>query len=98
MSTWTHHRARVASLSRDREPDDPELLEARRELQAARFGDRIHDEASKAVDATDDPDAWANRVAASLPPLTPAEAAAVGKLAAALDARRTGAPNAAATA
>jgi hypothetical protein len=27
-----HHRARVASLSRDRDPCDPELLDARRAL------------------------------------------------------------------
>ena len=37
MSTWTHERARVASLSRDRQPDDPELLEARRNMRAARL-------------------------------------------------------------
>ena len=37
----------------------------------------------------DDPAGWAERVAAALPPLTGVEAAAVGRLAAALDARRT---------
>jgi hypothetical protein len=36
MPQWTHHRARVAALSRDRAPDDPELLAARRDLAAAR--------------------------------------------------------------
>lgn len=35
MSTWTHYRAKVAALSRDRRPDDPELLEARCNLRAA---------------------------------------------------------------
>jgi len=29
-----HHRARVATLSRSRRPDDPELVEARRNLRA----------------------------------------------------------------
>lgn len=41
MSNWTHYRARVASLSRDRLPDDPELLAARRDLREARLGDAI---------------------------------------------------------
>lgn len=35
LSTWTHYRAKVASLSRDRRPDDPELIQARRDLRAA---------------------------------------------------------------
>ncbi len=29
---WTHHRARVAALSRDRAPDDPDLRAARAAL------------------------------------------------------------------
>ncbi len=32
----THHRARVAALSRDRAPDDPELVAARQALADAR--------------------------------------------------------------
>ena len=32
---WTHHRARVAALSRDRAPDDPDLQDARRDLRAS---------------------------------------------------------------
>lgn len=39
--TWTHHRARIASLSRSRTPDDPELLGARRDLRAVRLADHI---------------------------------------------------------
>ncbi len=39
--SWTHHRARVAALSRDRAPDDPELVDARRSLAAARLEDYI---------------------------------------------------------
>ena len=34
--TWTQERARVASLSRSRQPDDPALTNARRALRAAR--------------------------------------------------------------
>lgn len=32
--SWTRERARVASLSRSRTPDDPELIGARRNLAA----------------------------------------------------------------
>jgi hypothetical protein len=45
--SWTHHRARVAALSRDRAPDDPELLNARRGLREERLAAAIR----KAVDA-----------------------------------------------
>jgi len=45
--SWTHHRARVAALSRDRAPDDPELLNARRDLREERLAAAIR----KAVDA-----------------------------------------------
>lgn len=38
--SWTSQRARVASLSRSRESDDPELVAARSDLQAERFADR----------------------------------------------------------
>lgn len=44
MSTtksWTHHRARVAALTRDRLPDDPELQDARRSLRFSRISDAI---------------------------------------------------------
>ena len=40
-SSWTQERARVAGLSRDRKPDDPELITARRNLKAARIEDYI---------------------------------------------------------
>lgn len=36
-TTWTHHRARVAGLSRSREPNDPELIGARRAMRAERL-------------------------------------------------------------
>jgi hypothetical protein len=47
--SWTHHRARVAALSRDRAPDDPELLAARRDLAEARLAARI-DQAGDLLD------------------------------------------------
>ena len=39
--SWTSERARVASLSRTRTPDDPELLDARRNLRAERLAEHI---------------------------------------------------------
>ena len=39
--SWTHERARIAGLSRDRAPDDPELVEARRNLKTERLADYI---------------------------------------------------------
>ena len=41
MPQWTHHRARVAALSRDRATNDPALLDARRDLRAARLEEYI---------------------------------------------------------
>jgi hypothetical protein len=37
----THHRARIAALSRDRQPHDPELVEARRTLRGIRLEERV---------------------------------------------------------
>lgn len=39
--SWTAERARIASLSRSRQSDDPELIEARRNLAAERLADHI---------------------------------------------------------
>jgi hypothetical protein len=47
VSSWTHERARVASLTRSREPDDADLLDARRALRTERLADHI----SQVVDA-----------------------------------------------
>lgn len=41
MSNWTVERARLASLTRSRASDDPELLNARRNMRAARLEDYI---------------------------------------------------------
>jgi hypothetical protein len=43
MPTWTSERARVAGLTRRRPPDHPDLVEARRDLIAARLAQRIED-------------------------------------------------------
>lgn len=37
MSAWTTERARVASLTRSRNADDPELIAARRRLKTSRL-------------------------------------------------------------
>jgi hypothetical protein len=39
--SWTHHRARVAGLKRDRPDDDPKVVEAVRDLKAERLADHI---------------------------------------------------------
>lgn len=39
--SWTAERARVASLSRSRTDDDPDLERARRDLRAARLEEYI---------------------------------------------------------
>ena len=39
--SWTTHRARVGALSRSRSANDPELLQARRELREAMLAEHI---------------------------------------------------------
>lgn len=41
--SWTTERARVASLSRSRTPDDPDLVQARERLRVARFEERVRE-------------------------------------------------------
>ena len=41
MSSWTHERARIAALTRSRSADDPDLVNARRNLKAERLADYI---------------------------------------------------------
>lgn len=46
--SWTSERARVASLTRSRKADDPELVEARRNMRALKLEEyvlRVVDEA-----------------------------------------------------
>lgn len=45
--SWTKERARVAGLSRSRSDSDPELINARRDLRAARLAEHI----ARAVEA-----------------------------------------------
>jgi hypothetical protein len=52
--SWQHERARVASLSRDRAADDPELLDARRNLRAERLATRLSQLAAEAAAAAPD--------------------------------------------
>lgn len=53
MSTWTHHRAQVASLSRSRAADDPDLIRARQSLRAARLEAHIEKALADAPPLTD---------------------------------------------
>lgn len=39
--SWQAERAKVASLSRSRTPDDPELIDARRNLRAERLAEHV---------------------------------------------------------
>ncbi len=39
--SWTTERARIASLSRSRTPNDPDLVNARRNLKAIRLEDHV---------------------------------------------------------
>ena len=54
MPQWTHHRARVAALSRDRAANDPDLLDARRNLRAARLEEYIARTVAAAPPLTDE--------------------------------------------
>lgn len=51
--SWTHERARVASLSRSRSEDDPELLDARRRLKAERLATHVERALADAPPLTD---------------------------------------------
>ena len=39
--SWTKERARIASLSRSRPADDPEIIEARRNLKALKLSEYV---------------------------------------------------------
>lgn len=72
MTTWTSERARVASLSRSRSTDDPELIEARRNLKAERLADYVARVVAEAPPLTD---AQRDRIAALLRPTKARDAA-----------------------
>jgi len=52
--SWQAERARVASLTRSRKPDDPALVEARRNLRAERTADYIRKVLAEAPPLTDE--------------------------------------------
>jgi hypothetical protein len=52
--SWTSHRARYASLTRSRRPDDPDLVAARRDLRAARLADHVQREVEALPALTDE--------------------------------------------
>ena len=52
-TTIAHHKARVAALSRDRAPDDPEYLAARRDLAFTNLEQRIRTTIAAAPPFTD---------------------------------------------
>lgn len=49
-----HERARVASLSRDRKPDDPELIQARQNLAALTLAQHVERVLAAAPPLTDE--------------------------------------------
>lgn len=54
MSSWTSERAKIASLTRSRTPDDPELVDARRNLKAIRLEDHVRQVMATWPPLTDD--------------------------------------------
>ena len=58
-----HHRARIAALSRDRDPNDPELVDARRSLRAETLAEHVSRVIAEAPPLSDD---QLSRVAALL--------------------------------
>jgi hypothetical protein len=52
--TVAHHRARIAALSRDRRPDDPDLLDARQKLRAEMLAEHVKRAVAKLPPLTDE--------------------------------------------
>lgn len=52
--SWTHERAKVASLSRSRPANDPELVAARRNLKAIRLEEYVEKVVAEAPPLTDE--------------------------------------------
>jgi hypothetical protein len=51
---WQHYRARLATLSRRRAADDPELLAARRNMRAELFAEHLSRLIGDAPELTDE--------------------------------------------
>jgi len=73
LSAWTTERARVASLTRSRKPDDPDLIAARQRLKAARLEEYV---ARVVAEAPPLAPADAERIASMLRPYAPKRGAA----------------------
>lgn len=54
MSTWTSERARVASLTRSRKSNDPELIEAKQRLRALKLEEYVTRVVAEAPPLTDE--------------------------------------------
>lgn len=52
--SWQHERARIASLTRSRADDDPELVAARRNLKVERLAEHIARTVEAAPPLTDE--------------------------------------------
>lgn len=63
--SWTTERARIASLSRSRKPDDPELIQARRNLKAERLAAHVAKALSEAPPLTEEQRATIARLLAA---------------------------------
>lgn len=63
--SWTTQRAKVASLSRSRKSDDPELIQARRNLKALKLEEYVRNVVDQAPPLTPE---QADRIAALLRP------------------------------
>ena len=53
-ATWTTERAKVAALTRSRTADDPELVNARRNLKAMKLEDHVRQVMASWPPLTDD--------------------------------------------
>ena len=53
-AAWERHRGRVASLTRSRTADDPELIEARAQLAAERFLLQVEDLLARSPELDDE--------------------------------------------
>lgn len=79
--SWTHERARIASLTRSRAVDDPELVDARRNLAAEKLAEHVRRVVDAAPPLTPE---QRDRIAALLRPVaTPEDRAAAGRSASA---------------
>ncbi len=64
--SWTYERARIASLTRSRTANDPELIQAKENLKRIRFEQKIHDLLASVQLSQTDLDSLAEKVRTSL--------------------------------